>query len=336
MLAALIAAAAMSLPLPAADELATPTPTPMPTQVPDQVLEQVLVTGRRPGPALWKVWKGDHALLILGTIEPLPKKLIRRTDGIQAAILQSQEVLAEPSVSFDIGRFRALTLLPSLIGLRDLPGKATLHDVLPEDVYRRWSALKVQYLPEDRDVERWRPIFAADALYAKAIGAAGFDDTPKVWNFVKQTANGQDIKIDGPRLLLPFDRPHKGITEFKRGTLDDTRCLSATLDRIETDLGTMQARADAWAAGDVAGLSALPYTSHRPICGEALLGSQVIQERGLSDLATRVENAWLDAAEASLADNRRTFAVLPLGELAGKGGMLDALRSRGYTVEAPH
>jgi hypothetical protein len=42
---------------------------------PLEELDTVLVTGIRPGPALWKVSKGDHVLWILGTYSPMPKKM---------------------------------------------------------------------------------------------------------------------------------------------------------------------------------------------------------------------------------------------------------------------
>jgi hypothetical protein len=39
-------------------------------------LEEILVVGEQPGPAMWRVTKGDHTLLIFATLEPLPKDMV--------------------------------------------------------------------------------------------------------------------------------------------------------------------------------------------------------------------------------------------------------------------
>ena len=48
-------------------------------QAGDFELDEVLVTGERPGPAMWKVSKGDHTLWIMGTLSPLPSKMTWRS-----------------------------------------------------------------------------------------------------------------------------------------------------------------------------------------------------------------------------------------------------------------
>jgi hypothetical protein len=56
----------------------------------------------------------------------------------------------------------------------------------------------------------------------------------------------------------------------------------------------------------------------------------------LSTLASEeVERNWLDAAEAALASNPSTVAVLPIGLALSPTGYLAKLEARGYTVEEP-
>ena len=59
----------------------------------DAPMEEVVVTGEHEGPRLWKVTKGDHVLWILGTVTPLPKKMVWQSDPIEAVLQQSQEVV---------------------------------------------------------------------------------------------------------------------------------------------------------------------------------------------------------------------------------------------------
>ena len=42
-------------------------------------LEEILVVGEQPGPAMWRVSKGDHTLWIFATLEPLPKDMVWRS-----------------------------------------------------------------------------------------------------------------------------------------------------------------------------------------------------------------------------------------------------------------
>ena len=44
------------------------------------------------------------------------------------------------------------------------------------------------------------------------------------------------------------------IKEFKDEPLNDLPCLESVLNRLESDLGLLRARANAWATGDIAAL----------------------------------------------------------------------------------
>ena len=150
-------------------------------------LDTIVVTGEQPGPGLWKVSKGDHAMWVLGTLSPLPKRFEWRTEEVARRISESQEVLLAPHVKMepDTGFFGQLALLPSLIGIRDNPDGAKLADVLPADLYAQWSALKQRYIGRSGKVEKWRPIFAARELYVAAIGSAGLAEKPIVADAVR-------------------------------------------------------------------------------------------------------------------------------------------------------
>ena len=117
----------------------------------------VVVTGEQPGPGLWLVRNGAHDLWILGTIKPLPTNMQWRTKQVDEVIANAQEVIYEPSllVNSDIGKFRALMLLPSLVGIKNNPDGKKLSDVLPAATYARWSAFRDRFL--DRDADKLRP-----------------------------------------------------------------------------------------------------------------------------------------------------------------------------------
>jgi hypothetical protein len=107
------------------------------------------------------------------------------------------------------------------------------------------------------------------------------------------------------------------------------------LDVVEHQLPDLRARANAWATGDIATLRRIPESAYRDACKSAITGAGFAKSLGIDDLPARIENEWLGAAEAALAANPQSFAMLPMDELLAPDGYLAALEARGYTVTAP-
>lgn len=321
-----LAAAAPAQDTPAA---AAPTPAEAP------VMDTVLVTGEQPGPGLWKVSRGDHVLWILGTWSPLPAGMTWRSKQADELIAQSQEVLTTPRPSVELGFFRRLTLLPSLIGVRKNADGDKLEDVLPADLYARWQVLKERYIGRDRGIERQRPMFAARELYRKAIAKSGLSLKNDAQSLVREMAKQHAVKVTEVNVPIEIDDPRQAIREFKSSPREaDVACLRATMDRLETDLAAMKQRANAWAAGDLDGLRSLPYVDQNATCIGGVASAPGLRER-VAAAQARVAEEWTRSAEGALARNASTFAVLPMDELTKSDGWLTRLRDKGYTVEAP-
>jgi len=303
------------------------------------VIEEVLVTGVQPGPGLWRVTRttddGAHVLLIMGEYNTLPKQMEWRSTELEAAIAGSQELLAEPEVDAEMGTFAKLGALPALIGVRNNPDGRRLEELMPIQLYARWLALKAEYLGYDQDVEKWRPIFAAFELYRKAVDRAGLTYSPVVWPVAKKSAKKHRVKITTPAVSVTIEKPRAMIKEFKDEPLNDLPCLESVLQRLESDLGLLRARANAWAIGDVAALRAMTNLNEASACISAIMNAQVLQERGLTELPARLMAAWLAEAERALASNVSTVAVLPMRDLLRPDGYLERLRASGYVVHEP-
>jgi hypothetical protein len=66
-----------------------------------------------------------------------------------------------------------------------------------------------------------------------------------------------------------------------------------------------------------------------------VVNSSLAQARGLADLPERATAAWLEAADATLARNASTLAVLSLERILAPDGYLAQLKARGYVVQEP-
>jgi uncharacterized protein YbaP (TraB family) len=301
---------------------------------PDGV-ENVLVTGEQPGPGLWKVTKGDHTLWIMGSLGPLPRKMTWRSREVERVIAQSQEILAAPEIKPQIGFFRAVTLLPAALKARKNPDGAQLKDILSASQYSQWSTLKAQYLGTDSGIEEWRPMFAAQKLYSKALERSELSNKDIVWPVVEDLGKKYHVTISRTRVGVPVDDPKSTIKEFSETPRDlDIACMQATLDRLEADVATMKTLANAWSTGDVAKLRNLSMPKQYKACLAAFAATPRLEQMA-NKLIDDVENDWLTRAEIALNKNQNTFTVLPIAELFSDEGRPARLKANGYEVTGP-
>ncbi|HTV50017.1 MAG TPA: hypothetical protein VME21_02450, partial [Steroidobacteraceae bacterium] len=102
---------------------------------PAEPIAQIEVTGERAGPRLWRVSRAgahaDHVAWILGTLDPLPRRMSWKSHQVEDVIAQAQEVLADrPSVS-GIGPIMAIRLYLQYRRAEKIPDHSTLQSLLP-------------------------------------------------------------------------------------------------------------------------------------------------------------------------------------------------------------
>ena len=297
--------------------------------------EQIHVVAQRPGPGMWKVTKGDHVLWVFGTYAPLPKAMQWRSQQVENVIRQSQEYLAPPGAAIKPGFFKTITLLPGLIGVRKNPDGAQLQDVMPQEDYARWSALKAKYLPENSGVERERPTFAAQALSQAARKQAGLVDGYVVRKQVLELIKQNKLKETSSTFSIPMDNAGAVLKNFKKATLGDAACLTRTMATLEADIDAASARANAWAKGDIDAMRQL-NRADRKACFDALVNSAAFDaEPEFKNMEQRANALWIASAEKALAANTSTFAMLPIDDVFDPKGVIAALAAKGYAVEQP-
>lgn len=300
-------------------------------------MEEVVVTGEHEGPRLWKVRKpggttgqADHVLWILGTITPLPKKMIWQSDAVESVLTQSQEVVpAWPAFGIGANPFTALRVWMQWRSIQKSPDRADLRQELPAPLYARFEALKARYAPKDSKLEELRPAFAAERLLDEALDATGLTLHNEVQKSVLKLAREHGVKIHQDKLKV--QDPVDVLKDVGKTPLSgEISCLEAVVGRLETDLGPMQARARAWALGDVDELRRLVHPDDRTACIEAVSASNRVR-----DLIAQAQDDWFLSVEDALMRNRSTLAVQSMDRLLGDKGTLAVLRKEGYEVEGP-
>lgn len=290
----------------------------------------IVISGRYEGPKLWRVSKDGHAVWVLGTVAPLPKRMIWQTEDIRKLLAHTQEVIpAWPSVSIGFHPFTAVHLYMLWRKAQTNPDHLPLRAVLPPPLYTRFSALKLRFAPNDRRIEQLRPILAARRLYDDALASSDLTPHNDIQRTVLELAKQESVPIHQEKLLVkdPLD-VMRDLTDIPRSA--EIGCLSSVVTRLETDLGPMQARARAWALGDVALLRRLPHTDNRATCLEAVSGSARVRE-----LVAQAQQDWMTAVVQALSRNGTTLALQSMDLLLGPDGTLEQLRRMGYRVEGP-
>jgi len=303
----------------------------------DAAAAQVVVSGKRPGPGLWKVSKGDHVMWVFGLYSPLPQKMAWDAGRVERLVAQSQAVLTPPRAGIGTSSFfGTLGALPAMIGMKKNPDGATLQDLLPADVYARWQALKGKYIGDDEGIERYRPLFASSELMDAGMKKNGLVRSVEVSRQIEKIARKHDVKLVETGYKVNVDNPGQALREFKKSQLEDVACFTKTLERFEGDIDAMRTRANAWANGNIADINNIDYAEREDACNDAVLNSAFARNNpAMRDMRERRRASWLEAAETALDKNATTFAMLSMSEITGPKSYLAALQAKGYTVESP-
>jgi uncharacterized protein YbaP (TraB family) len=294
----------------------------------------IVVTAPASGPALWHVHlnlvepatSDSPDLWLLGTVSPLPSGSTWRAGEVRELLHTATAVLvAKP---LQVGVARGFWLLVTQPDVLKNPGRRKLEDVMPQPLYARFAALRARYAGSEAKWERYRPIIASALLEQKALEQVGLSERLDVSLAVQRLARDAHVPI--VEVAAP------GVTDVLSSLQNvspatEDRCVDTVLTTIESQLPLLAERARAWARGDVDRLEALPRATETECL--AAMGTA----SGPATVHAEMQRRWLAALEAALkppsARAGATLAVIDIDDLLGTGGLLEALRQAGYTVD---
>jgi hypothetical protein len=290
-------------------------------------MQVVLVLGEQPGPGLWKVSSGEHAMWILGEISPYPRKVKWRSKTFERLMGHSQEVLLDFSGFWsanhtDTRRLAMAELLPAGLMLKDVISPELRKKV--ESTARRYNALGLEDLHPFAVTNRL-VVAAMDTLDLKSFSARFT---------VQQQARKLHLKITRFAVPeLPFDERLKHWQDPA-----NVVCLERLVATLGDGGAGVRQLANAWSQGEIAALQDLVprYSFSRDgfragKCAAAMHGG----ERQAADYQRKRTQLWLQQARRALRNNTRTMAVVPMSELFAPDGYLAGLRAAGYEIEEP-
>ncbi len=294
----------------------------VPPQSTDWSIESVTVTAQATGPAYWHAQKGQAEVWILGVVEFLPKDFAWNRNHLTKLLDGTRVVLLPPRATaslFDAGWF-----LLTKRSLLYLPDGQTLDGVLGAPLAARFaSARAIVHRDADHYAGDALPVAAleleGDFLSAKGLVLAEPADT------IESLARSSNAEV---RHVAKYDAM-PSIEAILKASPDKGRaCVEVAINDIEFQNVHANAAAEAWAVGDVAGIKA-NYSDSNVI--ECLLA--IAPEA--TELEARATADTVSAIETALSEGGRTVAVVGIGQLLRKNGVLEKLHADGIAVEGP-
>ncbi len=281
------------------------------------MVAELVVRAHTPGPAWWRVSKGEAVVWVMGVPGGLPKSvkwdrtvLVRRLTGARRLILP-------PAYTFGLGDvFGALSLRGKL------KAKAPIEATLPPELRARYIAAAALLGQPVSHYDSWKPAVSGLFMLGDFRKRAGLQDTQPTAS-IKSIALGKGIRATpvSSYRAIPMLRTLAGeITPTA-----DLACLADALREIEAGQGLVLTAAQAWAKGDVP----VALTAERGF--EACVAS-------FPQFSAQVRQDQVDEAAAIAHDLQApgvSVAVVPLRSLVAENGVLAKLKAQGFEVRTP-
>jgi TraB/PrgY/gumN family len=300
---------------------ATAQTPPVKDSAPEWAPEAVIVDAQRHGPLFWRVSRGDAEVWMLPVVGPMPEGLAWDHSELATLLEGAKRVLLPPHAEIGVveGAWFLLTQRSSM----ELPNDAHLEDVLDAPLKIRFVAAR-EKLHRDADrYEDYLPAWAGFRLFGDFLSDTKFAaDEPT--DTIKRLADDKDV----PASAIATYQALPVVKQVSTMPADASRaCLRNALDDIETMDAHQALAAKAWAVGDLEGMKRNYSDPTILACLQRVPRFSALWLQNVTD----TDNAVLHA----LDQGGKTVMVTSLGTLLRKDGLLDHLRDRGITVEAP-
>jgi uncharacterized protein YbaP (TraB family) len=299
------------------------TPPAATTASPDEsaVVQELLVIGRRPGPALWRVSKGDSQVVIIGGLSPLPHLLQWDTIRVEHALDQSTVLFLPPSKPH-VGLFDAAAMFLHQGALKPAHG-ADMEATLPPDLRARFERVRDSFHGDPKHYQHWKPAVAGLIMVGDFHRAAGLsDDKPGTTIAKLARAAHAEVRTVGALNVKPmFD------AAVKMTDAQNQVCLSAALDDIEHEAGHAQVAAEAWAKGDL--------KTVRDNASASLFDRCLLQLPSVQSLIEQGTKEAVQTVDAALNRPGQSVALIDMAFLLRRDGVLDRLKAEGDKVTVP-
>ncbi len=277
----------------------------------------VVITKRYPGPALWRVKRGDSEVYILGGLPVM----VRRYDWDRTrmgkildranVLLTGPEAKAGP-IAFTRWQFAK----------GNGPFKS-LYDVLPGKAGGKFWRIAEKNGLDPKDYKDYSPVYAVMKLREDVYEKHGLstNDPEKMLIFMAR---------DRKTPMKPIAKYSASSLIGKLGDMDKPAreaCVMATLNEIDFATGHAQKAMTAWANADLLTARANSPSSATLACLEGASSTRAMLDRATDDTVS--------AIDAALSKPGKSVIAVPLSVLLRPDGALERLKAKGDDISEP-
>lgn len=284
-------------------------------------IETITVKGE-PGPAVWHLTRGNSEVWILGLVGALPKGLDWNRQYLSELFDGAHAILMPPKANVDLADIAWFLIRHG--GALSLPRGQVLEDSLPDDLRAHFIAARDAVGGDDREYRTDIPIRTAMRLQQDMMTKAGLSgDEPR--KTISDLADRKDIAI---KPVVRFEAMDAIRDVLKLSPQQQRACLAQAVEDVTWALTHADRAGRAWAVGDIATVKA-NYSEFR--FGNCILTAV----RAMGDIDARNSADTVAAIDAALNQPGKTIAVVNMGPLLRKGGVLEQLEARHVAIEGP-
>lgn len=274
-------------------------------------------TAGRAAPAWWTVSSGASKVYILGAPATLPKDMAWDSRMLEARLAGANALIMPAAPKFDVIKIAKFFLT----NRKSFEANGPMEATLPPPLRARFIAARTQMGQDAGHYAHWRPGIASMILAGDFRKHARIVVTEPEGR-VKSLAGKAHAKVQRvPGIdVLPFFEGLTGLSEAAHQA-----CLADSISEVEGGAGRIAAAAQGWARGDVAAAMTAEHGYEQ--CLAMVPGARALGQRGEADTAAAIAQA--------LSRPGASVALVQLRPLLEKGGVLDHLRARGFTVTGP-
>ena len=278
------------------------------------------VVKRLPGPALWKVTKGDAQVIILGAATPLPHLLQWDTLRLEHALDGADALYLQPRPS--LSPLELVKLAVDRAPLQLAHGQ-TLQTVLPPAEKARYLRLLASIHGKPQTYDAWKPAVAGLLLISDWRRAAGLSEG-KPGTTVTHLAEDAHVPV---RYVGDFRLDPYVATAAKLSVADNIACFDAAMNDVDQESAHVPAMAAAWAKADLKTVGATYKASLLTGCLQRIPSVSALLDRGTDE--------GVQTIEAALVKPGKSVAVIDLNFLLRPNGVLDRLKAQGAEISIP-
>jgi len=290
--------------------------------VPDWAEIESVEVRERPGPALWHLTRGESEVWLLGTVGAMPEDLDWNKQYLSELLDGSRAILMPPKA--DIALTDIAWFLIWHGSELSLPRGQTLEQTLPPDLRARFVAVRDTVSDDVDDYRTDIPVRAAMRLQQDLRKKVDLSfGEPR--DTIESLARRKRIPMAPVTRFAAMD----AVREVLRlSPSQQHACLAQALEDVSWARSHADTAARAWAIGDIKTVKA-HYSEWR--LGNCIMGA--VQK--FSDIDGRNIAEYVSAIDAALDKPGKTIALIYMGPLLRKNGVLERLKARGIAIEAP-